>query len=162
MHGKVGDQAMSDEEPADILIIEDDAVQRESIIRILQTTMGEMKIAAFSGGGEALDYLFGNGAYANRISNFPPRLVFLDMRLAGESGLEVLARIRAYEGNESIARIPVVVFTDSHLVDDINNSYKAGANSFVRKPFVYTEFQSTIRDVAQYWLTLNFPAEYAG
>ena len=76
--------------------------------------------------------------------------------------MEVLARIRSYEGNQSIAQTPVVVFTDSHLVDDINNSYNAGANSFVRKPFVYAEFQSTVRDVARYWLTLNFPPENVG
>lgn len=153
---------MSDEEPADILIIEDDAVQRESMVRILQTAMGEMQIAAFSGGAEALEFLFGTGAYANRRCNFPPRLILLDMRLAGESGLEVLARIRAYEDNQSIAQTPVVVFTDSHLVDDINKSYNAGANSFVRKPFVYTEFQSTVKDVAQYWLSLNYPPENLG
>lgn len=153
---------MPDEEPADILIIEDDAVQRESLVRILQTAMGEIQIAAFPGGSEALDFLFGTGAFANRKCNFPPRLIFLDMRLAGESGLEVLARIRSYEGNQSIAQTPVVVFTDSHLVDDINNSYRAGANSFVRKPFVYAEFQSTVRDVARYWLSLNYPPENIG
>lgn len=153
---------MSDEEPADILIIEDDAVQRESMVRILQTAMGEMQIAAFSGGTEALDFLFGTGACANRTCSFPPRLIFLDMRLAGESGLEVLARIRAFEGNPSIAQTPVVVFTDSHLVDDINKSYDAGANSFVRKPFVYTEFQSVVKDVATYWLSLNYPPENLG
>lgn len=153
---------MPEEEPADIMIIEDDAVQRESVVRILKTAMPEVQIAAFSSGAEALDYLFGTGVHANRKSHFPPRLILLDMRLPGENGMEILARIRAYEGDSAIAQTPVVIFTDSHLLDDINQSYTTGANSFVRKPFVYAEFQTTVRDVARYWLSLNYPPESTG
>ena len=150
---------MPEEEPADIMIIEEDAVQRESVVRILKTATPEVQIAAFSSGTEALDYLFGTGAYADRKSHFPPRLILLDMRLPGENGMEILTRIRSHEDDRAIAQTPVVIFTDSHLLDDINQSYNTGANSFVRKPFVYAEFQTTVRDVARYWLSLNSPPE---
>lgn len=153
---------MANEEPPDILIIEDDAVQRESVVRTLQSGLGDIQIAAFSGGTEALEFLFATGKHEGRKCQFPPKLIFLDMRLAGENGLEILARIRSYQGNKAIAHTPVVMFTDSDLVADINNCYEAGANSFVRKPFGYTEFQSIIKDVARYWLNLNYPAEDAG
>ena len=153
---------MTGDTPADILVIEDDVVQRESIVRTLQSALDDVQIAAFAGGAEGLEFLFGTGIYANRKCYYPPRLIILDMRLAGETGLEVLARIRSFEGNKSIAQTPVVMFTDSHLVEDINDCYSAGANSFVRKPFVYAEFQSTLRDIARYWLSLNYPPEDVG
>src|SRR5260370_14898488 len=55
-------------------------------------------------GVEALDYLFGTGAYAGRDTSIAPTLVLLDLNLPKLDGLDVLRRIR--EDNRTL-RIPV-------------------------------------------------------
>jgi CheY-like chemotaxis protein len=46
-------------------------------------------------GEEALDWLFGRGAYAGRDLNLRPKVVLLDLKLPKVDGLEVLRAIRA-------------------------------------------------------------------
>ena len=45
-------------------------------------------------GMEALDYIFGQGAYAGRDVSDRPTLILLDLRLAKVDDIEVLRRIR--------------------------------------------------------------------
>lgn len=83
-----------------------------------------------------------------------PMLVLLDINLPKIGGLEVLRRIRA---DERTSHLPVVMLTTSTERTDIVNSYRLGANSFVRKPVLYSEFADTIRVLGAYWLTINEP-----
>jgi two-component system, response regulator len=61
-------------------------------------------------GAEALDILFCQRAYADRVF-LAPKLVLLDMKLSKVDGLEVLHTIR---GDERTRMIPVVVLTSSN------------------------------------------------
>ncbi len=87
-------------------------------------------------------------------SALSPTLILLDINLPKISGLEVLRRIRA---DERTSHLPVVMLTTSTERTDVVNSYRLGANSFVRKPVSYSEFASTIRVLSAYWLTVNEP-----
>lgn len=81
-----------------------------------------------------------------------PVLVLLDINLPKIDGLEVLRRIRA---DERTSHVPVVMLTTSTERTDIADSYRSGANSFVRKPVSYSEFAHTIRILGAYWLMVN-------
>ena len=84
-----------------------------------------------------------------------PALILLDMKLPMIDGLEVLRRIRA---DPRTAALPVVVLTTSSEERDIAESYRLGANSFVRKPVVFTEFVNATKVLGVYWLLVNEPA----
>jgi CheY-like chemotaxis protein len=106
-------------------------------------------------GRQAIDYLKGTGACADR-SRFPmPSLVLLDLKLPLVMGLEVLKWIRA---QPELRAVIVIVFTSSRLAPDIDTAYRLGANSYVVKPSSPSELQPMLAVIKQYWLDLNEPS----
>ncbi|WP_376792104.1 GAF domain-containing protein [Thermoflexus sp.] len=88
---------------------------------------------------------FGNAAEALRwIEEHHPGLVLLDLKPAGMSGLDALARLKA---NPRTADIPVVMMTAS-ATDPMGKRRQAlamGAADFFLKPFPLEEFVAAIR-----------------
>lgn len=105
-------------------------------------------------GAEALDYLFGRGAWEGRDTDLQPALMLLDLNLPKLDGREVLQAIR---GDVRTRGLPVVVLTTSVEPFDLEASYALGVNSYIRKPVDFGEFVSAVRQVGQYWLVLNQP-----
>jgi len=105
-------------------------------------------------GVEALDYLFGIGAYQGRDLGFQPGVILLDLKLPKLDGLEVLRRLRA---DERTRRLPVVILTSSKEQQDLLQSYGLGANSYIRKPVDFNQFMEAMRQLGLYWLVLNEP-----
>lgn len=83
-----------------------------------------------------------------------PVLVMLDINLHRVGGLEVLRLIRADQRTSSL---PVIMLTTSREERDIAESYRLGANGFVRKPVGLAEFRAVIAAVGDYWLRVNVP-----
>ena len=69
--------------------------------------------------------------YADRDGKKLPELILLDLKLPKVDGLEVLKQIRS---NPRTSLLPVVILTSSDEDRDLVDSYKLGANSYVRKP----------------------------
>ena len=103
-------------------------------------------------GAEALDYLFAKGSYAGRDMNQVPVLILLDLKLPIVDGMEVLRQIRSHPLTKLI---PVVVLTTSSEDKDKIDTYGLGANSYVRKPVDFDQFQEAARQLGLYWLLLN-------
>ena len=98
---------------------------------------------------EALDYLFGTGAYASRDLRVMPQVVLLDLKLPRLYGLEVLRRLRADER------------TNSSLEQDLVNGYSLGANRYARKPVDFQQFTEAARQLGLYWLVLMSPHQFS-
>jgi two-component system response regulator len=137
-----------------ILLIEDNDYDLELALRAFKKSKILNEIVVVRDGKEALDYLFGTGAYAGRDLGQAPEVVLLDLKLPKVDGLEVLRRIRA---DARTRRLPVVVLTSSSQENDIMSSYDLGANSFVRKPVDFGQFTDAAKQLGLYWLLLNEP-----
>jgi len=135
-----------------ILLVEDNADDEELAIRALKKNNVTNNLVVARDGVEALDYLFGTGAYAGRDTATVPGLVLLDLKLPKMDGLEVLRRIRS---NERTKRMPVTVLTSSKEEQDLIKSYYLGANSYIRKPVDFNQFTDAVRQLGLYWLMLN-------
>ena len=64
--------------------------------------------------------------------------------------------------DERTRLIPVVVLTSSKLDEDILDSYRSGANAYVRKPVRFSDFADAVRALGVFWLRLNEPAPSRG
>jgi two-component system response regulator len=135
-----------------ILLVEDNPNDELLTLRALQKSNIMNKVVVVRDGAEALDYLFGTGAYADRDTSLLPQVVLLDLKLPKLDGLEVLQRLRA---DKKIGLLPVVVLTSSDEEKDIVDSYRLGANSYIRKPVDFAQFSEAVRQLGLYWLLLN-------
>ena len=142
-----------------ILLVEDNPDDEVLTVRELQKQHIVNEIITMRDGVEALEYLFGTGQYAWRDVRDFPTVVLLDLKLPKVDGLEVLRRIRA---DDRTKHIPVVVLTSSDDQRDVVESYRLGANSYVRKPVNFDQFQEAVRHVQFYWLRLNEPPPSGG
>ena len=135
-----------------ILLVEDNADDEELTIRALKKNNVTNNLVVARDGVEALDFLFGTGAYTGRDTALLPGLVLLDLKLPKIDGLEVLRRIRA---DPRTRRMPVTVLTSSREEQDLIKSYNLGANSYIRKPVEFDQFTEAVRQLGLYWLILN-------
>jgi two-component system response regulator len=138
-----------------ILLVEDNPDDEALTLRALKRNNIKNEVVVAKDGGEALDYLFGTGAYAGRDLNVMPQVVLLDLKLPKIDGFEVLRRLRAAEQTKFL---PVVILTTSNEDQDRLKGYGLGANSFVRKPVEFDRFIEAVRQLGLYWLILNEPA----
>ncbi|MBW2246139.1 MAG: response regulator [Deltaproteobacteria bacterium] len=135
-----------------ILLVEDNPDDELLAIRALEKNNIMNEVVVARDGAEALDYLFGAGAYTGRDMSVMPQIILLDLKLPKIDGLEVLRRLR---NNERTKLLPVVVLTSSKEDRDLTECYSLGANSYIRKPVNFAQFTEAIRQLGLYWLVLN-------
>ena len=137
-----------------ILLVEDNDDDAELTTLAFAEAKVSNPVLRLVDGVEALDYLFGRGAYADRDLSDAPAVVLLDLNLPRLSGLEVLKAIRDDERTRYLA---VVVLTSSNEDRDRIAAYERHANSYVRKPVDFEQFVTASRELGLYWMVLNLP-----
>lgn len=135
-----------------ILLIEDNPDDEALTMRAFKKSHLANDVVVARDGVEALDYLFGTGAYEGRDVSDKPHLILLDLKLPRLDGMDVLKRIRS---DERVNLIPIVVLTSSREQEDLIRSYALGANSYIRKPVDFNQFVHAVQQLGLYWLVLN-------
>ena len=138
----------------EILLVEDNPHDVELTLRALKNHNLANNVLVVKDGAEALDFVFGTGAYAKRSVAKSPKLILLDLKLPKVDGLEVLRKIKS---DERTKVIPVVVLTSSSEERDIVESYKLGVNSYMVKPVDFDQFVDCVSEMGLYWLVCNEP-----
>ena len=136
----------------EILLVEDNQDDIELTLHALRKENLANNIHVAHDGEEALEFLFCNGAHADRSFDSPPRLVLLDLKLPKVDGMEVLRRLK---GDPRTRTSPVVVLTSSREERDLVDSYGLGANSYIQKPVDFEQFRETVKSMGFYWLVIN-------
>jgi CheY-like chemotaxis protein len=135
-----------------ILLVEDNPDDVKLTMRALKKSNILNEVVVAQDGAEALDYLFCTGKYSGRDKNVMPQVVLLDLKMPKVDGLEVLQRLR---NDERTKLLPTVVLTTSNEDRDRIESYKLGANSYIRKPVDFEQFVGAVQSLGLYWLVLN-------
>jgi two-component system response regulator len=136
-----------------ILLAEDNPADAEMAIDALREAKLANPVVHVEDGVEAMDYLLGQNAFANRPKG-DPAVVLLDIKMPRLDGLEVLKRMRS---DEHLKRIPVVILSSSREESDLVRSWDLGVNAYVVKPVDVHQFFTAVQTVGRFWAVLNEP-----
>ncbi len=132
----------------EILLVEDNPGDVALTKRALKSGKVPYNLHVANDGADALAFLRKEGEYEQAPR---PDLILLDLNMPRVSGQEVLEKVKS---NEKLASIPVVVLTTSKDEEDIEETYKLHANSFITKPVDWQEFMNMARLVEEYWFSV--------
>jgi CheY-like chemotaxis protein len=133
------------------LLVEDNLQDVELTLAALKRNKVANEVIVARHGGEALDFLYRRGQFADRAPGHPT-VVFLDLKMPKVDGLEVL---RQMKGDPVLKAVPVVMLTSSREEGDLVKSYALGVNAYVVKPVGFDEFTDAIRQLGMFWAILN-------
>jgi len=138
-----------DERQFTVLLVEDDLNDIFLVKRAFKAARLQNPLQVVTDGLEAIDYLRGEGRYADR-SLYPlPKLIVMDIKMPLRSGFEVLEWVKAHDGH--LRRIPIVIVSSSDDPQDINRAYDLGANAYMIKPMDYRAVERLFESITHYW-----------
>lgn len=119
--------------PLEILIVDDHAIVREGLKRVLESTASSWTVTEADGGFEALDLL--------RRQRFD--LAIVDLSMPGMNGLELLRRARA-----EFPRLMLLILSMHAEEQYAMRAFKSGANGYLTKDSAPRELAAAVRKVA--------------
>jgi len=137
---------------AKILLVEDNRDDVLLTIRALEKANIMNHVDVAKDGIEALEYLRGEGKFSNRDTAEQPAIILLDLKMPRMGGLDFLRTIRS---EEEFKLLPTVILTSSREEQDIIESYRLGANSYIQKPVDFDQFVKAVQTLGLYWLVFN-------
>lgn len=123
-----------------ILLIEDDLLEQARFSQTLALLHFEIIIIHAEDGQVALDIL--------KTAKTLPNLILLDLNMPRLNGIKFLKKIKKMP---NLKLIPVVVFSTSSNLSDINSCYELGIASLIQKPFNHVQYKETIKSLINYW-----------
>ncbi len=139
--------------PAHILLVEDNRMDVELTLDAFREAHLENQVSVARDGQEALDYLFGQGKYADRKEYPLPDIILLDLKMPGIDGFGVLRKVK---NTPILKRIPIIVLTSSTHEGDRARSYDNGVNCYLVKPVSFWDFLEMVSKIEDYWISLNW------
>ena len=142
---------MTEYQPVNIVMIEDDEGHARLIERNIRRAGISNTVRHFMDGTSALEYIF-NGKDGPVLNG--PALVLLDLNLPDMSGTDILAKIKS---DERLRRTPVVVLTTTDDKVEIQRCYDLGCNVYITKPVNYESFADAIRKLGLFLSVIQVP-----
>jgi DNA-binding response OmpR family regulator len=124
------------QKPYNILLIEDDQDDIELLSEVLNIRKVFYKMEVVSAGDKVSSYI--------QQCEIKPDIIVLDFNLPKLHGKEVLRRIKS---SGKFKDVPLMVLTTSRALEDIEYSYRMGADSFITKPTTTAGFNHTIETI---------------
>lgn len=146
------ERAGHDQALVEILLVEDNPQDVELTTRAFEKARITNPLHVVGDGVEALDFLFGTGAYQHRAYAALPQIILLDLNLPKKSGLEVLRRIKA---DKLTKDIDVIVLTVSTRDRDMAECRRLGVETYITKPVGFQKFSDVTSNLNLTWALLK-------
>lgn len=134
--------------PYTILMADDDEDDRLLAQDAMQAAGSEYNCFAVADGQQLLDYLKGEGEYAQQGSKVMPNVILLDLNMPILDGRETLKRLKS---DALLSKIPVVILSTSAEREDITEGYGLGASSYMVKPTDFSSLVNMMKQFNEYW-----------
>ena len=124
-----------------VLLVEDNDEHAELVEFIMAQSHPDLILERFAEAEPAL----------RRLKDGPttPRLILLDLKLPGMSGLDLLASIKS---DPSLRATPTVMLSTSNSARDRACASENHANAYLVKPMDFLEFKARIAATLPFWL----------
>jgi CheY-like chemotaxis protein len=140
-----------------ILIVEDNEDDLFAVTRALKKARVSNPVRVVTDGREAIDYLAGNGPYADR-AEFPlPFLIFMDLKLPSLTGFQIMEWIRS---QFHLSTVVVVALTSSDEPRDHQRAYALGARSYLVKPPTAEDLKQVLDSLKTVWDRYGAPGPF--
>lgn len=116
----------------EVLVVEDSPTQQQIILDLLKNS--GLKVTIVQDGVEAID----------RVQQFNPRLVILDIVMPRMNGYEVCRRLKS---DPKTKDVPVILCSTKAEEFDRYWGMKQGADAYIVKPFQPVELLGTIKQL---------------
>lgn len=137
-----------------ILLVDDNADDVRILRRVMEGSQSRRTLHVVESGEEALQFLRRLPPYQQAPR---PKLILLDLRLPGISGLDVLKRVKK---DPAIRSIPVVIVANSEDEADLVAAYDERACAFVPRPEDRDAFEVVAKHIEAFWLqTAQLPMD---
>ncbi len=107
-----------------ILVVDDEMDDVQLFGEVIANIEPSIELIYAEDGREALEKLAAT-------TNYLPDLIFLDLNMPRMDGKECLKKIK---NDEQLNKIPVIIYTTSSQINDIEETMEAGAVCFITKP----------------------------
>ena len=131
-----------------ICVVDDQADLRFIFQKLFSLSFPQYPLRLFEHGQALLDEL-------PKLEQLPS-LILMDRHMPVLNGYQTLLQLKQ---NPIYQLIPVVMMSAEASSDEIRACYRAGANSFLRKPIDFQSQLERITQIGQYWLQANLPSE---
>lgn len=142
-----------------ILIAEDNPDDVVLLEHALKKAGLRTQLSVVADGVEAVAYLKGEGAFADRVRHPFPDIFLLDLNMPRLNGFEVLQWVRA---NPRCSRLMVHVLTASSRDSDVQKAYELHANSYTVKPSRLDELVAFLVALHNWHAFVTLPALSSG
>lgn len=133
-----------------ILLIEDDDVDAEMVIRGFSKNRIGNVVTVAENGLQALEILRENGRQAFS----KPYIILLDLNMPGMNGFEFLDELRS---DENLRDSIVFVLTTSKAESDRARTYRKNVAGYIVKSEVGPSFKKAVELLDCYWTTVTLP-----
>jgi CheY-like chemotaxis protein len=133
-----------------VLLAEDNPNDVLLVRRALEDTKALNPLHVVGNGVEAIQYLAGEGTFADRDAYPFPVLFLLDLKMPVMGGLEVLRWL--HEHPDIPSKLPVVVLSSTEMPNETQMAYAMDIQACIVKPLGYSELRERIRILKEYWL----------
>jgi CheY-like chemotaxis protein len=121
-----------------ILMIDDDVDDIELTREALKECTYEVELMTVDFDQTLIEYIQKN----------QPQLILLDLNMPKVDGKVILQLLKS---DPVYKMIPVIIFSTSNRGDDIKQSYQMGANGYIIKPSVFTEWVNVMEQIGRFW-----------
>ncbi len=139
-------ESANDQRSQTILLVEDSDDDYEATMRAFKKANLHNPVHWCNSGQAALDFF-------RELNHDSPRpgVILLDLNMPGLDGRKTLKLLKE---NSRTMYIPVIILTTSDDERDVEECYRSGANTYVKKPITFDGLIEAIKRLGEYWFEI--------
>jgi DNA-binding response OmpR family regulator len=120
-----------------IVLAEDNKGDRDAFKNALEYVAPEKKLISVTNGEDLL----------NLLDSYIPDLLFVDLDMPHKSGIQCIKEIR---DNKSYDHLPIIIYSASSRINNIQVGYGLGANLFFIKPKEFSDLVASVKEILRF------------